>query len=63
MADNYYLFPRPQVISRLRAEELKRLQFTGKKSEYIIEMAKRISAGDFSRKSLPAEDGFEAARN
>ena len=60
---NYYLFPRPQVISRLSAAELKCLQFTGKKSEYIIEMAKKMKAGDLSKKSLLAEDGFKTARS
>ena len=34
---HYYLFPTPQVISRQTVTDLKRLQFTGKKSEYIIE--------------------------
>lgn len=59
---HYYLFPTPQVISRLRVAELKRLQFTGKKSEYIIGLAKKITDGDLSKKNLLAEDGFRTAR-
>ncbi len=59
----YYLFPTPQVISRITVAELKRLQFTGKKSEYIIELAKKMNAGDLSKKSLLAEDGFKTARS
>jgi DNA-3-methyladenine glycosylase II len=57
----YYLFPTPQVISQLTVAELKRLQFTAKKSEYIIELAIKMTAGDLSKKSLLAEDGFKTA--
>lgn len=59
---NYYLFPKPHVISRLNVAELKGLQFTTKKSEYIIEMAKNMTAGNLSKKSLLAEDGIKTAR-
>jgi len=60
---NYFLFPRPQVISRLKVAELKGLQFTAKKSEYIIEIAKKMTVGDLSKNSLLAEDGFKTARS
>ena len=58
----YYLFPTPQVISQQTVTGLKRLQFTGKKSEYLIELAKKMVAGDLSKKWLLNTDGFEAAR-
>ena len=58
---NFYLFPRPQVISRLGVAEIKFLQFTGKKSEYIIEIARKMAVGDLSKKGLLAEDGFKTA--
>lgn len=57
----YYLFPTPQVISQLTVGELKRLQLTAKKSEYLIELAIKITAGDLSKKRLLAEDGFKNA--
>jgi DNA-3-methyladenine glycosylase II len=57
----YYLFPRPQVISRLTVKGLKRLQLTAKKSEYLIELAIKMAAGDLSKKCLLAEDGFKTA--
>jgi DNA-3-methyladenine glycosylase II len=60
---NYTLFPRPQVIAQASIAELKGLQLTGKKSEYIIETAKKFAAGDLSRKGLLAEDGFKTARD
>jgi DNA-3-methyladenine glycosylase II len=61
--NRYYLFPTPQAISRQTVADLKQLQFTGKKSEYIIEVAKKMNAGELSKKKLLAEDGFRAARD
>jgi DNA-3-methyladenine glycosylase II len=58
----YYLFPTPQVISQQTVTGLKRLQFAGKKSEYLIELAQKMMAGDLSKKRLLNTDGFEAAR-
>jgi DNA-3-methyladenine glycosylase II len=59
---HYYLFPTPQVISRKKITDLKRLQFTGKKSEYIIELAQKINNGDLTKNRLLHHDGFETAR-
>ncbi len=59
---HYYLFPTPQVISQQTVADLRRLQFTGKKSEYIIELAKKMMAGDLTQKRLLNHDGFEMAR-
>ncbi|UCD82083.1 MAG: DNA-3-methyladenine glycosylase 2 family protein, partial [Desulfobacterales bacterium] len=36
---------------------------TAKKSEYIIEIAKKMTVGDLSKNSLLAEDGFKTARS
>jgi DNA-3-methyladenine glycosylase II len=60
---NYYLFPGPQVIAKASIAELKGLQLTAKKSEYIIETAKKFIAGELSKKSLLTGDGFETARD
>jgi len=59
---HYYLFPTPQVISQQTVTDLKRLQFTGKKSEYLIELAQKMMAGDLNKKRLLNTDGFETAR-
>ncbi len=59
---HYYLFPTPQVISQQTVAELRRLQFTGKKSEYLIELAKKINTGDLTKKRLLDHDGFDSAR-
>ena len=58
----YYLFPTPAVISKLNIDDIRRLQFTGKKSEYIIELAKKMVQGDLSKRLLLEQDGFETAR-
>jgi DNA-3-methyladenine glycosylase II len=60
---HFYLFPTPQVISQQTVPDLKRLQFTGKKSEYIIKLAEKMTEGELTKKSLLDQDGFEAARN
>ena len=57
----YYLFPKPQDISRKTVADLRRLQFTGKKAEYIIELAEKVKTGDLSKNKLLAEDGFKSA--
>ncbi len=58
----YYLFPTPQAISRLAVHDLRRLQFTSRKSEYIIELAGKIESGQFTQKALLNDDQFESAR-
>lgn len=59
---HYYLFPTPLVISQQTVTELRRLQFTGKKSEYIIALAHKINNGDLTKSRLLDHDGFEGAR-
>ncbi len=60
--NTYYLFPTPQTISRLAVSDLRRLQFTGRKSEYIIELARKIKGNHLTKKMLLNEDQFETAR-
>jgi DNA-3-methyladenine glycosylase II len=59
---HYYLFPTPQAISQQVVADLRHLQFTGKKSEYIIELAQKMKAGELTKKGLLNEDGFQTAR-
>ena len=58
----YYLFPTAQAISRLAVGDLRRLQFTGRKAEYIIELARKIEGGQLTKNALLNEDQFETAR-
>ena len=51
-----------KAISRLAVSDLRRLQFTGRKSEYIIELARKIESGHLTKRALLNEDQFNSAR-
>lgn len=57
----YWLFPTPAKIAGLSVNDLMRHQLTGRKSEYIIEIAKCIEQGDLSKERLLALNDFERA--
>ncbi|MGP4078762.1 DNA-3-methyladenine glycosylase family protein [Pseudalkalibacillus sp. R45] len=48
----FWQFPDPKTITSVSVEELKKLQFTGRKAEYIIGIAELIANGYFSKQSL-----------
>jgi len=48
----YYAFPTPEKLARVKVSSLRQLQFTEKKSEYIIGLAKAISSGDLDLEAL-----------
>lgn len=50
--ERYWLFPKPEVIAKLTEDDLKELQLTRRKSEYIIHIAKLMCAGGLSKGSL-----------
>jgi DNA-3-methyladenine glycosylase II len=58
----FYLFPTPQTISQQAVSDLRRLQFTGKKSKYIIELARKITNEELTKSALLNNDHFEKAR-
>ena len=58
----FYLFPTPEVISQQTVAKLRGLQFTVKKSESIIEIAKKMQSGALSRNSLLNMDNFKSAK-
>jgi len=57
----YWLFPKPRDIAAAAALELKRLQFTGKKAEYVIGIAQLMESGELSKESLLALSDFQEA--
>lgn len=59
----YWLFPFPNVIAELSPSDLRQLQFTGKKAEYIIGLARLIQEGKISKASLLALPNIEAVRS
>lgn len=48
----YYLFPKPEDLLRIAAEDLLPMQFSGKKAEYIIEIAGKFANGQVSKEIL-----------
>lgn len=48
----YYAFPTPEKLARVKVSSLRQLQFTEKKSEYIIGLAKAIRDGFLDLETL-----------
>jgi DNA-3-methyladenine glycosylase II len=57
----YWVFPTAQRIAALSVEDLTKLQLTGKKAEYILELAKLMVRGYLSKAQLLAMDNFKEA--
>ena len=58
----YYLFPKPQVIQGLQVSDLKSLQFTSRKAEYIIDIAKLICEEEISFENLKNEKDYKSLK-
>jgi DNA-3-methyladenine glycosylase II len=58
----FHLFPTPEVISNQTVSKFRQLQFTGKKSEYIIELAKKMKEGTLSKNRLLKKDSFKLVK-
>jgi DNA-3-methyladenine glycosylase II len=48
----YFAFPTPEKLARVKVSSLRQLQFTEKKSEYVIGLAKAICDGQLDLKAL-----------
>ncbi|UUZ79190.1 DNA-3-methyladenine glycosylase [Paenibacillus sp. P26] len=57
----YWLFPQPQDIAAARVDDLRKLQFTGKKAEYVIHIAGLMESGALSKESLMTSGDFDTA--
>ena len=47
-----WFYPRPEVVAQLTVEELRELQFSGRKAEYVIGLATEITEGRLDLESL-----------
>ncbi|MBL7850439.1 MAG: DNA-3-methyladenine glycosylase 2 [Cyclobacteriaceae bacterium] len=56
----HYVFPTPDVVSRIRPEELLDLQFSRQKAAYTINIAEAFLRGDISREKLAGKTLEEA---
>lgn len=61
--EEYFLFPSPEVISKLEVEDLKPLQFTTRKAEYIIGIAKLFNEGSIKKEELALEKVYEKLKD
>lgn len=50
----YWLFPRPEAVAKLSVDDLRGLQLTEKKAEYLLEVAKQVSAQHLTKQALRA---------
>ena len=57
--EEYFLFPTPEVISKLEVEALKPLKFTTRKAEYIIGIARLFNDGIIRKEELVLEVDYE----
>lgn len=48
----YWLYPSAERIATLAVEDLRSLQFTGRKAEYIIGIAKILASGELTKEKL-----------
>ncbi|MCG3118700.1 MAG: DNA-3-methyladenine glycosylase [bacterium] len=55
----YFAFPTPEQLARVKVSSLRQLQFTEKKSEYIIALAKTILAGELDLHALAHQPDAE----
>jgi DNA-3-methyladenine glycosylase II len=56
----YYAFPAPIILAGLTVDELKLLQFSTRKAEYVIGVSQLVAAGDLSKEQLEQLPTFEA---
>ena len=59
---DYYLFPKPKIVANIKVEDLLPLQFSNRKAEYLIEIAKQFVSGNISKEILSAQTTSEAIR-
>ncbi len=59
--ETYFAFPTPEKLARVRVASLRALQFTGKKSEYIIGLSRAICDGRLDLQQLPQLSDEEIA--
>lgn len=59
---DFYLFPKAEIIASLTVEELKNMQFSTRKAEYLIEIARHFSNGFLSKTMLESLSTEEAIK-
>ena len=57
---DYFLFPTPEIVANIKVEDLLPLQFSNRKAEYLIEIAKQFVSGNISKEILLNQTTEEA---
>ncbi len=60
--DGAWFYPRPEQVAGLTVEELRGLQFSGRKAEYIIGLAKEITEGRLDLENLREKNDEEVLK-
>ncbi|KOY83120.1 DNA-3-methyladenine glycosylase 2 family protein [Lysinibacillus macroides] len=60
--ESYWLFPTPAKIAEMQVEDLRMLQFSERKAEYTIAIAKSIVNGDLTKKLLRQQGDYSAIK-
>lgn len=60
---DYWLFPSAEQLLNITVSDLMKLQFTGKKSEYILDLAQKINLGELPNKQQLKKLGYEEAKS
>ena len=55
---SFYTFPSPQILSEVSVAELKEMQFSERKAEYVIGIAKAFANGSLSKEGIEAIPDF-----
>lgn len=60
--NNYYLFPSPEIVANLSVSALLPMQFSTRKAEYLIEIAKQFVLGSISKPKIELLTTSEAIK-
>jgi DNA-3-methyladenine glycosylase II len=57
--DEVWFYPGPEEVARLTVDQLRELQFSGRKAEYVIGIAKAVVEGELDIESLKQDNNEE----
>ncbi|PFA66700.1 DNA-3-methyladenine glycosylase [Bacillus sp. AFS015802] len=60
--DGVWFYPSPEKVVDLTVEELRELQFSQRKAEYVIEVAQKVSSGELDLEQLSGQSDEEVIK-
>ncbi|WP_306353289.1 DNA-3-methyladenine glycosylase family protein [Flavobacterium sp. '19STA2R22 D10 B1'] len=55
----YYLFPNPKILEKGNPDELRAMQFSTQKTQYLLEVSSRFSSGELSKEIIQKISDFD----